>query len=165
MFKKIMAMAVLMSFCAMAQDVFMGDYKGTVKDAEGKESALCAQVWATGKGGYQAVFTETIYEAPKPKVLLKLDGKVDGDKVVFNDGGATAANGVFKGNIPLGAIDLKSFKLVSPTLGLQPPEGAVVLVGPGKRMSQWRNATRAAGIVDLNRRLARAVNCVGYLSN
>lgn len=154
MFKKLMAMAVLMSFCAMAQDTFMGDYKGTLKDAEGKESALCAQVWATGKGGYQAVFTETIYEAPKPKVLLKLDGKVDGDKVVFNDGGATAANGVFKGNIPLGAIDLKSFKLVSPTLGLQPPEGAVVLVGPGKRMSQWRNATRAAGIVDLNRRRA-----------
>ena len=66
MFRKIMAMAVLMSFCAMAQDVFMGDYKGTLKDAEGKESALCAQVWATGKGGYQAVFTETIYEAPKP---------------------------------------------------------------------------------------------------
>ena len=165
MFRKIMAMAVLMSFCAMAQDVFMGDYKGTLKDAEGKESALCAQVWATGKGGYQAVFTETIYEAPKPKVLLKVDGKVDGDKVVFNDGGATIANGVFKGAIPLGAIDLKTFKLVSPTLGLQPPEGAVVLMGPGKRMSQWRNAERAAGIVDLNRRLARANNCVGYLSN
>ena len=165
MFRKFMAMAVLMSFCAMAQDVFMGDYKGTLKDAEGKESALCAQVWATGKGGYQAVFTETIYEAPKPKVLLKVDGKVDGDKVVFNDGGATIANGVFKGAIPLGAIDLKTFKLVSPTLGLQPPEGAVVLMGPGKRMSQWRNAERAAGIVDLNRRLARANNCVGYLSN
>ena len=165
MFRKIMAMAVLMSFCAMAQDVFMGDYKGTLKDAEGKESALCAQVWATGKGGYQAVFTETIYEAPKPKVLLKLDGKVDGDKVVFNDGGATIANGVFAGNIALGAINMKSFKLVSPTLGLQPPEGAVVLMGPGKRMSQWRNAERAAGIVDLNRRLARANNCVGYLSN
>ena len=107
MFRKIMAMAVLMSFCAMAQDVFMGDYKGTLKDAEGKESALCAQVWATGKGGYQAVFTETIYEAPKPKVLLKVDGKVDGDKVVFNDGGATIANGVFAGNIALGAINMK----------------------------------------------------------
>ena len=84
MFRKIMAMAVLMSFCAMAQDVFMGDYKGTLKDAEGKESALCAQVWATGKGGYQAVFTETIYEAPKPKVLLKLDGAVVGYLPLIN---------------------------------------------------------------------------------
>ena len=34
MFRKIMAMAVLMSFCAMAQDTFMGDYKGTLNDAE-----------------------------------------------------------------------------------------------------------------------------------
>ena len=165
MFRKIMAMAVLMSFCALAQDVFMGDYKGTLKDAEGKESPICAQVWATGKGGYQAVFTETIYQAPRPKVLLKVDGKVEGDKAVFNDGGATIANGEFKGNIALGAIDLKSFKLVSPTMGLQPPEGAVVLVGPGKRMSQWRNAMRTAGIVNLNRSLARTNNCVGYLSN
>ena len=163
--KKLMLLLCLSGFTCLAQDTYMGDYRGTLRDADGAESELCAQVWATGKGGYQAIFKKTLYQVPAAKELLKLDGTLQGEAVVFPQGGATLAKGVFSGKIPLGEIKLKSFELKSPTLGLAPPAGATVLVGPGLRLSQWRNSSRAGGIVDLNKQLSKTANCVGYMRN
>lgn len=163
MLKKLLS-TLFCTTCLMltAQDAYFGDWKGTVKTPEG-EKELCAQVTDCGKGTYRARFKSTIYQVPATPVLLQLDGKLAGDQVVFADGALVLKQGVFAGKTALGEIALKPYVHQSPTLGLQPPAGATVLIGPGLRMSQWHNGRRTVGIVNLNKVLGKQSNCIAYL--
>lgn len=141
-------------------DRYMGDWQGTWALDDGYDSGpLVAQVIALGKGQYRANFNgEFDYEWPP---LFVLEGKLEGSVPQFNGRAefghvidiessirADKFAGKFKGTSADGESISGTFTMektirLSPTLGVKPPEGAVVLfAGKKEDTENWQAVRR-----------------------
>jgi len=160
-----LALSVLLSSCAglsgsspalaakkaiEACDPFMGDWRGGWKLHDESESGpLVAHVIALGKGTYQAKFFPEFDTREQPTLVL--EGRREGRVARFSgrsaqgDAGAEyevqaviergAFSGTLKGDI-IGGFSMSKTIRLSPTLGAEPPTGAVVLFD-GKGFGEW----------------------------
>ena len=138
-------------------DTAMGDWEGNWKlEDESDSGPLVAQVMALGKDGYQANLSEEFDTGQEPFVVL--EGKRDGAAVRFegraelSNGGvleiqAAIENGKFNGRFEgdeFGSFAMERAIRVSPTLGAEPPAGAIVLFN-GKNFKQWKHTRKKPG--------------------
>lgn len=125
---------------AGADFAVQGEYVGTTG-----EQALGAQVIALGNGSFRAVF----YPGGLPGAgwdrsgKTAVDGHTAGEQVVIGGEGsgwsATIAAGQLAGRTPAGTpFALKKIERRSPTLGMKPPPGAIVLFD-GNNTDAWIN--------------------------
>ena len=142
-----------------AADPVMGDWQG---------EALCARVIALGKGAYQANLLEA-FDTRAPLVAV-LKGETTDDGVVFKgeaDGvkySGAIQDDEFKGAIAggkTGVFSMKKAARLSPTLGVKPPEGAVVLFD-GTDADEWVHPVRNLWELKLDRAIG-GENRVAYL--
>ena len=122
---------------------FQGEYSGEVDFGEGK-STLGVQIIALGDGKFKS----TAYSGGLPgagfdgQTIMNHEGKLEGSEGVFNADHAvgTVVNGMLVITVPeeQEAGTLKKVERKSPTLGMEPPEGAVVLFD-GSNVEQWKN--------------------------
>ena len=130
-----LALAALALAGAPPEAEVQGMYEGTWKTGAG-EGKLVARVVALGANAYK-VFA--IQHLPDDKTAkAEMDGKLDGDKVIFagKDWSGTHAAGAVTGKIGAdGSFEVKRIVPQSPTVGKKPPEGAVVLLD-GKNFDQ-----------------------------
>jgi hypothetical protein len=124
-----------------------GLYEGSLKDLKFE-----ARVIALGKDAYKIYLRQDLGGGKVAKV--ELDGKVEGDGVAFkNKGGetewaATYAAGALKGTAGGAAFEARRVQRKSPTLGKQPPQGAVVIldgknfeqINPSRSAEEWKPA-------------------------
>ena len=168
------ALSVLLSSCAgpmavdpvteareaiESADAAMGDWQGSCKLDDGSDSGqVVAQVIALGKGKYRTNFFEEFDNGWLPIVVL--DGQRDGAAVrfagrdEFSDGGILEIQALIEGNKFNGTIkggdegdgsfEMERAIRVSPTLGAEPPAGAIVLFN-GKNFKQWKHTSKKPG--------------------
>lgn len=129
----------------------MGDYVGTYQALPATASAARplegdAKVIAQGSGRYRVVLTAHDDKAPRFSVVLT--GSAEGDRVVLaGQGSEVEWKGKVEGGKTLiaesaaGKFDLKFTVLHSPTEGLKPPSGAIVLLpyteGKPPSLDEW----------------------------
>jgi len=137
-------------------DPFMGDWRGGWKlNDESDSGPLVAQVMVLGKGEYKAVLLAEFDTRHEPVAVL--DGRRERRVVRFAGrtalGGAEIEiQGVIEGNRFAGGFkgdEVGSFSMdkvirLSPTLGAEPPPGAIVLFD-GKEFSQWEHTPKKPG--------------------
>ena len=143
-------------------DPFMGDWQGTMQGAD--NPAIAAQIIALGNGRYRANIVQKLYTPDPP--LAVMEGQAHGQILTFAPD-TTIAKGIFQGSLPGprgGTFTMKPTQRLSPTLGAQPPAGAVVLFS-GKNLDAWRNPLSPYGVIDLKRELKPAQHCAAYLRN
>jgi hypothetical protein len=121
---------------------YQGEYVGVI-DTEDGDRKIAVQVIAMGKGNFEAV----AYEEGLPgdgwdrEEPYRIPGRRDGDRVVFESemGRGILRRGIMvvvaPGGDELG--ELRRVERKSPTLGKEPPEGAVVLFD-GSGTEHWR---------------------------
>ena len=109
-----------------------GLYEGSCKDAKGV-CKLEARVVDQGKGAYKVYLRQTLADGKIAKVVL--DGAAAGDAVTFKgkagevEWTAAYAAGAITGACGEGCtLELKRVQRKSPTLGKQPPQGAIALI-------------------------------------
>ena len=137
-------------------DPFMGDWQGTRQAAGGQAAPLCAQVICYGKDGYQANLLAQ-FDTREP-ALAVWKGTAAEAGVTFGETGRIA-DGKFTGTLPTGeTFELQHVTRLSPTLGLQPPEGAVELLAGGQ-LDDWNLGGIKPWIVDLAKLLKGDQRC------
>ena len=105
-----------------------GMYEGTWKTAAG-QGKLVARVVALGNNTYKVFAIQHLDGGKTAKA--EMDGKLDGERVVFQgkEWSATYADAALAGKIGAdGTLAAKRTDPKSPTLGKKPPKGAVVLL-------------------------------------
>jgi len=137
---------------AFAQDAVMGDWQGTRKIADGKETPLVAQVIALGDGNYQANLLDEFDKRIPALAVLKgttaegkttFEGKAEKGDLKDTEWTATVEGDKLTGNFKgaaSGTFELKRVVRLSPTFNAPPPEGTIVLF-PGKPddlLSEWQ---------------------------
>jgi len=137
---------------AEAADAFMGDWMGV--RGEGA-TGVVAQVIAMGEGKYQANLLPRFDERVAPLVVMN---------GVASQGGVDFKGGEWWGRITEGMFTggrqgagTPSFMLaktwrVSPTLGVAPPPGAIVLLD-GSSLDSWRRVQPNPGLLNLGKHL------------
>jgi len=134
-------------------DAAMGDWEGNWKlEDESDSGPVVTQVIALGKGEYRAKVLEEFDTREEP--IAVLDGRRDGDVVRFSGLGrydyaefqieASIKNGQFNGTFEgdeVGSFEMEKAIRVSPTLGAEPPAGAIVLFN-GKNFKQWKHTNK-----------------------
>jgi len=165
------ALSVLLSSCAgpmavdpvveargaiESADAAMGDWEGSWKlEDESDSGPVVTQVIALGKGKYRAKVLEEFDTREEP--IAELDGQSDGAVVRFAGPGRAGYNefqieaaiegskfsGSFNGDAT-GSFAMEKVIRVSPTLGAEPPEGAIVLFN-GKNFKQWKHTNKKPG--------------------
>ncbi|MBN2315183.1 MAG: DUF1080 domain-containing protein [Sedimentisphaerales bacterium] len=156
-------------------DPFMGDYQGGWKLNDGTDSgSLVARVIALGKGEYRVIFYDAFDVPSEP--LAALNGELEGSKVRMTkvdpnvgtfdiEASATIEadqlNGTFGGPSGAGSFELEKTIRLSPTLGMKPPDGAVVLFN-GKNFNEWEPTQKKPGVdqVQWKRVKSRAMEVV-----
>ncbi len=148
-------------------DPYMGDWKGTMT-IDGKTQPVCAFVIPHGAGRYEAKLVSTFDK--RVPTLFQLRGRIDDNGFQFVDaipfeasrvlratedgvvigaslwsggGRPDSASGTVSGRNK-GTFELEPINRLSPTLGKQPPAGAVVLFD-GKNLAAWRARDPNAG--------------------
>lgn len=130
-------------------DPFMGDWQGIYKKRNRTSPTLAAQVIALGKGRYHANILAEFDKGLSP--IATLEGRLEDGEVRFFGWGDVSeyegpdwqgviANGTFRGTVPSrhgGTFVLRKVIRLSPTLGEQPPAGAVVLFD-GTSLDEWQ---------------------------
>lgn len=156
---------VLMAASALGQqsledlpDPFMGDYQGVLATPDG-DQPLYAQVICWGDEGYQANLLPTLER--RAEALAVLHGSADGETLRFEDG-STIEGGVFGGVLGESTFTLVRFLRLSPTLGAEPPEGAIVLFD-GSGFDEWYLGGGRPWRVNLWDELGGGSQQVGYL--
>jgi len=127
-----------------AADPFMGEYTGTYSPTHGKPSAATAFVIPDGGGKYR-VAIET-----GPHSRIEVTGQRKGDTLLLS---SQASKTKYSGRITGRKISVRSSHGIftaglttrtSKTLGMKPPDGAVVLLpftGPPPSLQAWVNPT------------------------
>ncbi len=140
----------------LSADAAMGDWQGSWKlEDESDLGQLVAQVIALGKGKYRANLLEEFDTREEPVAVL--EGVQDGAAVRFAGPGqagytefqvqAVIKDGKFSGSFKgdaTGSFVMERAIRVSPTLGAEPPAGAIVLFN-GKNFKQWKHAKKKPG--------------------
>jgi hypothetical protein len=131
---------------APAEAEVQGLYEGTMTDAGGTVK-LESRVVAQGGGNYN-VFVRLL-QGERETARVELSAKTAGDAVTLTGNAGAAewkgayAAGAIEGQCgPGGAFKLRRVERKSPTLGKQPPPGAIVLLD-GKDFSEMRLANGA----------------------
>ena len=137
-------------------DAAMGDWEGSWKlDDESDSGRIVTQVIALGKGKYRAKVLGEFDTREEP--IAELDGQRDSSVVRFEGPGRAGYNefqieaaiedgqfrGSFKGDAT-GSFTMERVIRVSPTLGAEPPAGAIVLFN-GKNFKQWKHPNKKPG--------------------
>jgi hypothetical protein len=124
--------------------VVQGEYVGTITSPNGEKNKLAAQVIALGGGKFRAVF----HGGGLPgdgwdrETKIEVNGETLDGKTVFTaedktDGTAEISGGAFTGKSEKhGTLKLEKVMRKSPTEGLKPPSGALVLLD-GKNADAW----------------------------
>ncbi len=137
-------------------DAAMGDWEGSWKlEDESDSGRVVTQVTALGKGNYRAKILEEFDTREEP--IAVLDGQRDGAVVRFAGPGragytefqieAVIKDGEFNGSFEgdaTGSFVMERTIRVSPTLGAEPPAGAIVLFN-GKNFKQWKHTKKNPG--------------------
>lgn len=127
-----------------------GEYVGEVARADGTKQKLGAQVIACGNGTFHCAFfpgglpgegwdgRTKIEKAPAKQGNIPVDAKTEGDKTVIEQVYKGASSGdILAGETDKGEkFELKKVVRQSPTLGAQPPPGAIVLFD-GTNSDEW----------------------------
>ena len=144
-------------FSQQKNDPFMGDWKG-VRKFSGKTLPVAAQVICWGEGKYQANIIEKFDQPVDTPKIVKLVGKLKGNKVVFDQQlksgnmdkkepdleptkwTAELTKTKFTGRNSKGkemTFEMKKTVRLSSKLNARPPRGAVVLFN-GKNLDEWK---------------------------
>jgi hypothetical protein len=109
-------------------DPAMGDWQG--------DGGVVAQVYTTIKGDVEATLLKS-FDTEKNSITI-LKGTRTGDTLTFSGDGWTASlqNAHFTGSKGDQKFDLQHITRTSPTIGAQPPKGAVILFD-GHNMEAW----------------------------
>jgi hypothetical protein len=140
----------------LSADTAMGDWEGSWKlEDESDSGPVVTQVIDLGKGKYRAKVLEEFDTREEP--IAVLDGQRDGAVVRFAGPGragytefqiqAVIKDGKFNGSFEgdaVGSFVMERAIRVSPTLGAEPPAGAIVLFN-GKNFKQWKHTKKKAG--------------------
>jgi len=142
-----------------AEDTIMGQYEGMATPAKGSAVKAQAQVVAEGKRRYRAVLSP-MPEAGVKATPLELKGRLSWLRIPFlmgkklslagNHQGVVWTGKIAEGNLTAaakgeagGKFDLNRIEPRSPTEGLKPPAGAIVLLPytPDKltTLTEWTN--------------------------
>jgi hypothetical protein len=127
-----------------------GEYVGEVTGADGKKTKLGAQIVACFNGTFHSEFfpgglpgdgwdgTPKLEKAKAKQGNIPADSKTEGDKTVIEGVyKATIAGDTMTGETDKGEkFSLKKVLRVSPTMGLKPPDGAVILFD-GSNSNEW----------------------------
>ncbi len=142
-------------------DPFMGDYEGEFTGEGGSRKPIVAQVICWGRGEYQANLLDEFDKRIPPVAVLK--GKADGDTVNLEAGRwkGTIKDKVFTGTDGSGSFRMEHVVRLSPTLGAEPPEGAVVLFD-GTDTDAWEHPHVRNWYANL-KSVVGGENCVAYL--
>jgi len=153
MFRFSIALSLLMiiSGCApRPSEPVMGDWEGSYQAESGETGKITAQIIDLGRDSLLAVIwvnDATRLELPGLQSAGKTQfaGEVNagpdlgGSYTVQSEISAGNFTGTFKGAEATGKISLKKIEKTSPTLGMKPPEGAVVLFD-GSSLEGWQTA-------------------------
>jgi hypothetical protein len=129
-------------------DPVMGDWQGTFTQRNKKTWPLVAQVVALGKGRYHATVLPAFDR--RTTMIASLEGVTTGAAVRFMGWGDVSdycgpdwdgviAGGKFTGSVPSregGTFMMEKVVRASPTVGVKPPAGALVLFD-GTSFDQW----------------------------
>ncbi len=148
-------------------DPFMGDWQGERTTRDGAKVPLVAQVIALGNGEYQA---NLMAEFDTRGEVFVAQGKQDGDTTVVFTGccgwegriDGDTFSGSFKEGDTRCPFTMANIERLSPTLGLQPPEGAVVLFD-GTSTGEWEHPDMRNWLVDLKKATGGNEQCTAYL--
>jgi len=161
-------------------DFAMGDYQGIWVSNDGTKSPLVAQIIALGNRRYRANFLEEFNKPDRPIVSLTGRPKEPMDPelpdIVFT---GSSSSGEYSGTEWQAVIDgggnftgslkgtkqgrfwmRRTFRL-SPTLGAEPPAGAIVLFD-GTNFDQWEHPFGTLGFINLGE-IIGGENCAAYL--
>lgn len=139
------ALVLVFAAAAPPEADVQGLYEGALKDVKFE-----ARVIALGKDAYKIYLRQDLGDGKVGKV--ELDGKAEGDAVAFkNKGGdvewtAAWSTGALKGTAGGVAFEAKRVQRKPPSMGKQPPAGAIVLidgknfdnVSPTKALEEWK---------------------------
>lgn len=161
-------------------DPFMGDYEGHWQLTDNYESGpLVAQVIALGDGRYRIKFLPTFTVRTKP--YAELEAQASGGKVSFSGrmdnpdirGDIEAviegdriegrfSGEAYTGDYVRGTFSLRDVVRQSPTLGAEPPDGAVVLF-EGEDFDTWISLGGRKGAINITEALGSVQNATAYL--
>ena len=124
--------------------VVQGEYVGTITSPGGEKNKLAAQVIALGGGKFRAVFHGSGLPGDgwDRETKIEVNGETLDGKTVFTaedktDGTAEISGGAFTGKSEKhGTLKLEKVMRKSPTEGLKPPTGALILLD-GKNADAW----------------------------
>ncbi|OQB41602.1 MAG: hypothetical protein BWY09_00565 [Candidatus Hydrogenedentes bacterium ADurb.Bin179] len=128
-------------------DPFMGDWQGLWQSGEDKHPNIAAQVIPLGNRQYQITLLEALYQRVPPDAVITATG--DDTVLRFDDGfffgeiQGDQFSGGRRGDKP-GTFLLQRFNLMPPSLGAQPPEGAIVLFD-GSGFDAWGRFPKGSG--------------------
>jgi len=141
--------AVLMVAASLAMadepdDGIMGNYSGTI----GQNTAVTAKIIALGHNHYRGIMHYSPMPHMPTKVNIQLRGEKEGNVTTLSGGetGHMSTEVSIKDGVMTGTTQVKNKKesvnmkrvfLKSPTLGMKPPKGAIVLFD-GKNQDQWQ---------------------------
>ncbi len=120
-------------------DPFMGDYSGRWSAEIDVDPEVHAQVFPLGRDMYQIRIVAKLGHRAPPKAII--EAKAKGGKIEFNEQGhrGVIENGTIVGGQSTGkaTFEMKRDVRESPTMGKQPPEGAIVLFD-GDDFDAWQ---------------------------
>ena len=143
--RALIGLVLVFAFAAPPEAEVQGLYEGALKDVKFE-----ARVIAMGKDAYKIFLRQDLGGGKIGKV--ELDGKAEADAVTFKSKGgevewtATYSPGALKGTAGGAPFEAKRVQRKSPTMGKQPPAGAIVLIDgknfenvqPTKPIEEWK---------------------------